>query len=357
MRRADGGGVILDLFSGGGGGWCLAARALGLDSVGIEWDGPSCGTRAVVGLPTIRADVSAYPPEPFVGKVDGICGGPPCQSFSSAGKRAGLDDPRGQMVYEPMRYVRVIRPRWVALEQVPEVLGYWRWIARELREMGYSAWCGILNAADYGVPQVRKRAILLASLDRAAEPPAPTHSKSGADDLFGAGLAKWVTMADALGWDGTVHTNTLTGGGSAEGTREYVRSTDRPSSTVRTNSGGRWRLETHRGQRPDGSTQECDVDQPAPAVSTKSGGQWKVRPSWTYERPSTTVLAQNHLAVTDPTQSFPLSKNAVRVEAWELGVLQGFPADHPWQPPYVSAQIGNAIPPPLAEACLRALVG
>lgn len=138
---------MLDLFSGGGGGWCLAARVLGIPSIGIEWDGPACGTRAAAGLLTIRADVATYPAERFAGRVVGITGGPPCQSFSSAGKRRGLDDPRGQLVHEPMRFVRAIRPRWVALEQVPEVLGYWRWISRELRELGYSTWAGVLNAA------------------------------------------------------------------------------------------------------------------------------------------------------------------------------------------------------------------
>ncbi|MCA1571974.1 MAG: DNA cytosine methyltransferase [Chloroflexi bacterium] len=193
--------LIIDLFSGGGAGWCLAARALGLDAVGIEWDGPSCATRAAVGLRTIRADVATYPAESFTGKVSGLCASPPCQSFSSAGKQRGLADPRGQLVHEPMRWVRVVRPRWVALEQAPEVAGYWRLVCRELRALGYSAWSGILNAADYGVPQIRKRAILLASLDRKAEPPEPTHSKTGAPEMFGSGRLPWVTMAEALGWD------------------------------------------------------------------------------------------------------------------------------------------------------------
>ena len=178
---------MVDLFSGGGGGWCLAARALGLTSVGIEWDKPSCATRAASGLLTIRADVATYPPERLTG-VRGVTGGPPCQSFSSAGKRKGMADPRGQLVHEPIRWVRAVGPRWVALEQVPEVLIYWRRVAGELRALGYSAWAGILNAADYGVPQIRKRAILLASLDREVQPPEPTHSKTGHAGMFGPAL-------------------------------------------------------------------------------------------------------------------------------------------------------------------------
>lgn len=311
--------MILDLFSGGGGGWCLAARSLGMPSLGIEWDGPACGTRAVVGLPTIRADVSTYPAEVFVGKVEGICGGPPCQSFSSAGKGKGLDDPRGQMVYEPMRYVRAIRPRWVALEQVPEVLGYWRWIAQELRTMGYSAWAGVLQCADYGVPQCRRRAILLASLDRQAEPPAPTHSKHGQPGMFGPALAPWVTMADALGWG----------------------LTERPAYTLCGDSG------LSGGGRHDGGSRQRDE-----IAKHKAAG------SWCWKRPATTIAADTRVFGPHSGGSGDHhSTNAIPVEPWELGVLQGFPADHPWQPPRVSAQIGNAIPPPLALACMRSLIG
>lgn len=371
---------MVDLFSGGGGGWCLAARSIELPSVGIEWDGPACGTRAVVGLPTIRADVSTYPAEVFAGKVKGICGGPPCQSFSSAGKGKGLDDPRGQMVYEPMRYVRVIRPRWVALEQVPEVLGYWRWIARELRNLGYSAWAGILNAADYGVPQVRRRAILLASLDRQATPPAPTHSKHGQPGMFGPALAPWVTMAEALGWGLTERPAYVVA--RADGGGDHSGGSGQRRQIAKHKAAGKW-LDTRRGQTPKG-TQTRGFDEPAPTVGCaesqwvlRSPGRSAVTPprraeaatepaptialghnasSWCWERPATTVQADPRIAPPGHHEH-NRDETAIPVEPWELGVLQGFPADHPWQPPRVSAQIGNAIPPPLALACLRAVTG
>lgn len=383
----------VDLFSGGGGGWCLGLRKLGAEAVGLEWDGPSCATRAASGLHTIRCDVAEYPAERFIG-VQGVIGSPPCQTFSSAGKRAGLSDPRGQLVYEPMRYVRVIRPRWVALEQVPEVLGYWRWIARELRTMGYSVWTGVLNTADYGVPQCRKRAILLASLDRLAAPPAPTHSKHGQPGMFGEHLPRWVSMAEALGWGGggTLRTGTLTGGGSTTGTSPYLREADRPAPVVRGNSVGRWRVGTGRRSME----QEVDCDQPAPSVMASDGGRWKLlspgrsytsgprvadpatdpaptialghnAAAWCWERPATTIPAAfcngkgGKGMVAPPghhgTSTYTERNGAVPVEPWELGVLQGFPADHPWQSPHVSAQIGNAFPPPMAEACLRAVTG
>lgn len=355
----------------------------------MEWDGPSCKTRSAVGLLTVRTDVATYPPERFIGAT-GVIGSPPCQTFSSAGKGAGMADPRGRLVHEPMRYARIIRPRWVALEQVKEVLPYWRWIGQELRELGYSVWTGILNAADYGVPQVRKRAILLASLDRQVQPPAPTHSKHGAGDLFGGQLPKWVTMAEALGWGLTERPAYVVA--SADGGGDHSGGSGQRRMIRKAQAEGRWALQ---GNQKPGGTDELirrSVDEPSISITTQGNSyKWLRSPgrsygapsrradastepaptvalghnasAWCWERPATTVMGDQR--VFPPGGHHPdngkdpksWSSNAVPVEAWELGVLQGFPADHPWQAPRVSAQIGNAIPPPLAEACLRAIIG
>lgn len=219
----------VDLFAGPGG-WDVGAGALGLRPIGLEWDKDACATRAAAGHLTIRTDVSKYPTEPFVGKVRGLIASPPCQTYSRAGKGAGRDampdlltgigrvargeqpadtcpddlDPRSMLALEPMRWMRDLRPEWLACEQVPDALPLWRETARHLREMGYSTWAGTLNAADYGVPQSRTRAILLASRVRTAVPPAPTHADLVlGDDLFGGSrLLPWVSMAEGLGWTG-----------------------------------------------------------------------------------------------------------------------------------------------------------
>lgn len=370
---------MLDLFSGGGAGWCLAARSLGLDSIGIEMDAAACKTRAVVGLRTIRADVSTYPAEVFAGKVDGLCGSPPCQSYSKAGKGKGLADPRGQLVYEPMRYVRAINPRWVALEQVPEVLTYWRWMCRELREMGYSAWCGILDAVSYGVPQIRKRAILLASLDRQVQPPAPTHSKHGADELFGDGLKPWVTMAEGLGW-GLTERPAYTVCGDSSGGGHHDGGSGQRAQVAKAQAEGRWAwgvpgMVLDRNQSPKSGVLDRPITNPAPTVTAAAGSKapwaWKldrrgvelVTPGRSYSAPPRRADPQSEPSPTialghnEASWGWESSATSTRVTISELGILQGFPADHPWQPPRRSAQIGNAIPPPLAEACLRALVG
>jgi DNA (cytosine-5)-methyltransferase 1 len=92
------------------------------------------------------------------------------------------------------------RPQWVACEQVPAVLPLWREMGRGLERLGYSWWAGQLDAADFGVAQNRKRAVLAARQGAAVHPPEPTHydPRSGALSLFG--LEPHVSMADRLGW-------------------------------------------------------------------------------------------------------------------------------------------------------------
>lgn len=381
---------MVDTFSGGGSGWCLAARALGIPSVGIEWARPECATRAAAGLLTIRADVASYPPEVFAGKVIGLTGSPPCQAFSKAGKRKGLGDPRGQFVYEPMRWARVIRPRWVALEQVPEVIGFWRMFAAELRTMGYWTWTGVLDAADYGVPQNRTRAILLASLDRQVQPPEPTHSETGHADLYGRSLPRWVTMAEALGWGLTERPAYTVCGGDGDGGRSQGDGgSGQRRQIAKHKAEGRWALRGN--QRPWGSPDYAEVltDRPAMPISTRGNSyKWLLRSpgrsygtsrladpeteaaptvalgnnasAWCWERPATSVCASNP-GIVNPSGGGPAvsmsERGYIPVAMWELGVLQGFPADHPWQPPYVSRQIGNAVPVPLALACLESVTG
>lgn len=188
--------MILDIFAGPGG-WDLGLRDLGRDDiVGVELDEHTAKTREAGGLATIHGDVTALDPADFYG-YEGLIASPPCQSFSSAGLQRGLADLRGQLVWEVVRYAEAIRPQWIACEEVKEVLPIWRSIASHLRRMGYFTWAGLLNAADYGVPQTRVRAFLMASRQPFSLP-TPTHSAEAQAALFGE-VMPWVTMADALG--------------------------------------------------------------------------------------------------------------------------------------------------------------
>ncbi|MET1062465.1 MAG: DNA cytosine methyltransferase [Aeromicrobium sp.] len=219
---------VLDMFAGPGG-WDEGLRLLDIHGVlGLEMDPDACATAIAAGFMREQCDIRDVDPSRFRGIV-GLLASPPCQTFSAAGKsegQASLDDlcralklvadgmpcaeaavtcgldagdPRSTLVLEPMRFIRVLRPNWIAFEEVVPVLPVWEAYADLLSEMGYSTWAGILNAADYGVPQSRKRSFMLASLDGQVRPPVPTHSREADWGLFDE-REQWVTMADALGW-------------------------------------------------------------------------------------------------------------------------------------------------------------
>lgn len=221
--------MILDLFAGPGG-WDEGLKSLGrTDVLGVELDVDAAATAEAAGHSRLVADIRTVDPRRF-SDVEGLIASPPCQTFSAAGKgegKASLDDlvaalrmvadghpcpdaaeasgldagdPRSTLILEPMRFIRHLHPQWIAFEEVKEALPVWEEYATLLRELGYSAWSGILNAADYGIPQSRKRAFLLATLHGTASRPTPTHIGSGEWALFDQ-REPWVTMADALGWD------------------------------------------------------------------------------------------------------------------------------------------------------------
>lgn len=237
------GDLVVDLFAGPGG-WDEGARGLQLGHlVGVEYDLAACQTRAAAGHQTIRGDVAAMALGPMAGRVRGLIASPPCQAYSMAGKREGLKDidrivahanacrtgwtdydrdgwhdARSPLVLEVLRWALTLTPDWIACEQVPAVLPLWETFAGVLGAHGWQCWTGVLNAADYGVPQTRRRAFLLASRTTTPQPPAPTHAKEPQQSLFGDGLKPWVSMADALGWGATERTSpALCAGGTKSG--------------------------------------------------------------------------------------------------------------------------------------------
>ena len=262
----------VDLFAGPGG-RSVACKELGITEVGFEHDAAACQTWAAAGHLTVRCDVSTMDPTRMRG-VKGAIGSPPCPAFSTAGKQEGVDhlpalcaavraadwsgdpDPKVWLGLEVGRWVEAIQPKWVACEQVPPVMPLWDEYARLFASWGYSTWCGVLNAADYGVPQTRKRAFLLASRTRIVGPPPPTHTQNPTAGLFGPALLPWVSMAEALGW----------------------ADEDTPARTVCGNRAPRWAYEDADGTRgrvvlnpgrtpSQPNRRHYEVDAPAPAVA------------------------------------------------------------------------------------------
>lgn len=116
----------------------------------------------------IWANLKTFPWENFHGKIHGIIGGYPCQPFSVAGKRSGVEDPRHLWPYIA-NGIQAIKPIWCFFENVPGhlTLGY-DIVRRELQEMGYHVEEGIFSAEEVGAPHRRERLFILAVLGNAA---------------------------------------------------------------------------------------------------------------------------------------------------------------------------------------------
>jgi DNA (cytosine-5)-methyltransferase 1 len=129
--------------------------------------------RNIVALPADGAVINAGDFTKFgaedVGAIDLLAGGTPCQSFSVAGKRAGLDDPRGNLTIEFARLAGRLRPLWLVWENVPGVLSIddgrtFGAFLGMLVELGYGIAYRVLNAQHFGVPQRRRRVFVVGCL-------------------------------------------------------------------------------------------------------------------------------------------------------------------------------------------------
>lgn len=273
------------------------------------------------------------------------------------------------LVLEPARFLWALLNaddvevpfEWAAFEQVPGVLPLWEVYAEELRRFGWKAWTGVLNAADFGVPQTRRRAILMASCVRSVAPPEPTHyDPKGGAMLWGE---PWVSMADALDLDDAAVVNTR-GERKTQGGNEFP--VDGPSQAL-TGRARSWTLHTNRNQQADGSRQTIDphsAPAPAPALTSKSGGQWVLKHNArananatvrTIDEPAATLAfghARNEYEFTNGVASRMLTVQ-------EGAVLQSMPADYPFAgtKTAVFTQIENMVPGLLAAHVASAASG
>lgn len=255
----------LDLFAGTG--WGVACKRLGIVEFGIENMPEAVESRDGAGMDTLLRDVWLGVARPeAIPEHDILIASPPCQTFSRAGEGAGrrnldtllslvssvpfspdeargLFDDRTALVLTPLHYALRHRPRYVVWEQVPEVLPVWEAMGSVLRSIGYSVATGVVNAEQYGVPQTRKRAILMARCDGVeARLPDPTHSRyySRDPERLDAGVPPWVSMSQALGVPGgeVLRSNYSSGGDLS---KRGQRPAGFPASTVTSKAGSmRW---------------------------------------------------------------------------------------------------------------------
>ena len=314
----------VELFAGAGG------AALGLEAAGFEhaalceWDPHACATLRAAGLgPVVEGDVRDLDAiEAVAGpSCDLLWSSFPCQAFSMAGKRLGASDERNGWPWTVDALNR-FRPRWFLAENVRGLIThsteghpdpfqcprcYFEGvILPQLRaRFAFVGWW-LLDAADYGVPQHRRRVIIWAGPAPVKAPRAthgdPAAARQGA--LFGPGVLPWVTMAEALGVPSLccIKTRRLD-----KGDKGYPGRNDSP------------------------------VVGPSPTVTTQTGSSspWDTSGvGW----------------INDGERR--------RLTVAEAARLQDFPAGHPWQGPESRhyMQIGNAVPPRLAEVVGRAVM-
>lgn len=381
----------LDLFAGTG--WGVACQRLGIKEAGVEIMPEAVATRTANGMETIYNDVwdglklTAEQHRDQYGSYGLLIASPPCQTFSLAGKgagRAALDevleaielhaykdadallqfgqahDMRTALVLSPLAYVWRDRPRLVAMEQVPTVLPVWEACAEVMREWGYDVKVEVLNAEQYGVPQARKRAILVARRNGEVHLPTPTHSRyySRTPEKLDAGVLKWVSMAEALGWNQSptsLRSNYGTGGDSS---KRGERTTNQPAPTLTSKADrNKWDGEQNM------SVDEAAALQSYPAgiyVHPMTNGR---RGIWPANEPAPTIRGvnrpmpatyENHERdACTPEEAHP------RLTVEESGILQTYERPFIWcgTKGKQFLQIGNAVPPLLAEHILATLIG
>lgn len=341
---------FVSLFSGAGGldigleaaGW-VGRYASDVDPVTIETlqanKGRLIGGRRYFEHATIeQADVRDLTGDHILEKIGAIrgevpllVGGPPCQSWSSAGRQRGFNDPRGRLFSDFVRLAGELGVRWVMFENVRGLLtargrdgrpgSALEQIRRELLDAGFQTAVSLVNAADYGVAQRRVRLIVFGYRD--AEPftfPSPTHGKDAKSDLF-----PWLSLRELMA---TI---------PAPDEDEIIR----PSGV----------LGKQLQELPEGS----GVKSPGKRESTRPGGHWGYKQGafvTDASKPARTVTANAQQDwYRDPIHGLR------RLSPRECAAIQSFPdgwvfsgrrTDH-------YRQIGNAVPPLLGQALGKAL--
>lgn len=296
----------------GAGGQALGISRAGFAHVGlVEIEPDYCATleRNRPGWNVVNADLREFDGSGFAG-VDLLAGGVPCPPFSIAGKGLGADDER-DLFPQALRLVDEVRPRAVMIENVrgllsPQFDEYRESILAELRSKGYRVWMRLLNASDFGVPQLRPRVVIVGlRADVRADFEFPGDEARREPPTVGSAI---VDLMGANGW---------------EGARSWASKANRIAPTV---VGG---SKKHGG--PD-------------------LGPVRAKRAWA-------ELGVDGRGIADEAP-LPGFVGMPRLTTRMVARIQGFPDDWDFGKGKTKAyrQIGNAFPPPVAEAVARQIV-
>lgn len=322
--------TAIDLFAGAGG------LSLGLAQVGIV---PICAVEidiyAARTLSThltdtdlLCADIRKVDLSIYRGRVDIVCGGPPCQPFSSGGLRGASRDERNMLPYF-VKAIEAIRPEAFLMENVPGLAvgsreSYLASILNEFRALGYYVTWQVLNAADYGVPQNRRRLFVVGRRKQPFIFPKPTH---------GPGCAlPHIIVNDVLPPQQIGEPNPAM--------VTYAKKPDlRPSP--------------YHGLLFNGGGRPINRELPSPTILASAGGN----KTHFFDDRNLVPAYHSHLANGGAPKCGTLP-GARRLTILESSILQSFPSKMTFDGPRSAQyqQIGNAVPPVLASALGEALV-
>ena len=277
--------------------------------------------------------------------VDVLSGGPPCQGFSTIGSK-NRQDPRNSLFYEYLRAVSETKPKYTIFENVSgfkRMYGGFAYetLVRELGELGYDTKCQILNAADYGAPQIRYRTVVL-GWKRGLPPldfPPPTNGNK-------RGLRPYLTLMEAI--------SDLPPIGAGESSSDYAKPPQ--NEYQRRMRGEQKKLLEHNASNYGEKMQE--ILRIIPEGGSIKDLPMRLRPKSAYcntyarlipTEPSPTIT-RNFGTPSSSRCVHPFQPRALSTR--EGARLQGFPDDYIFVGGKQSKnlQIGNAVPPILGEA-------
>jgi DNA (cytosine-5)-methyltransferase 1 len=292
----------------------------------VEWDESCCETfKANINQRILQCAIQELDTFP---SCDLLVGGPPCQGFSNLGEKVP-NDPRRQLWRHFLRAVKDANPLIFVMENVPPLLKsaeYYE-ICKEARKLGYEVEGRILNAADYGIPQQRKRAFVIGSKIGLPVFPEATHRNPEAELTFETSkLLPWRTVRDAISDLPAIPDNNNWHIGRNPTDMSLKRYRCIPAG------GNRWNL-------PVELMPDCWKKK------TKGGTDLFGRLWW--DKPSVTIRTEFYKPekgrYLHPVENRPITHR-------EAARLQGFEDkfDFKGKKIQVGIQIGNAVPPPLA---------
>jgi len=360
---------VIDLFSGVGGLSYGFAHDDNFEIVAANEILPNMAKAYSLNHPTVKVyaeDIKDFNAEKIEkdlnikpNEIDIIVGGAPCQAYSTVGKRL-IDDPRGKLFQEYYRVLKEFNPKLFLFENVKGLLSMQggellKTIISLFESLGYKVQYRLLNAADYGAPQIRERVVIIGSkLKTDFEYPEPTHyNPEEKPDLFNKKLKPYLTLGEAISDLPFIKSNEESFEYSSEPQNDFQKLMRKNAPT---------KLMDHNSPKnnenlvkimellPDGGTPE---DLPEGLRPTSGFKNTYCRLWW--KRPATTITRN----LSTPSSSRCIHPKAPRPLTTREGArIQCFPDDYRFfgSRGDRNLQIGNAVPTFLSNALANAIL-